>query len=47
VFEPITEELSSLTNYMSGEFGLVVVIVLVGGGYLFWRKKDALPPLQT
>jgi membrane protease YdiL (CAAX protease family) len=47
MFEPITEELSSLTNYMSGEFGLVVVIVAIGGGYLFWRKRDALPPSLT
>ncbi len=43
VFENLTEETSNLTNYISGEFGLMMSLVAVFAGYLFWRKRDALP----
>ena len=45
-FEPITEELSDLTNYMSGEFGLMMSLTAAAAGYLFWRQRDQLPTLQ-
>ncbi len=46
-FENLTETTSNLTNYMSGEFGLMMSLVATFAGYLFWRKRDALPPPQT
>jgi membrane protease YdiL (CAAX protease family) len=46
-FENLTETTSKLTNYLSGEFGLMMSLVAVFTGYLFWRKRDALPPPQT
>ncbi len=46
VFENLTETTSNLTNYISGEFGLMMSLVAVFAGYLFWRKRDALPPPQ-
>jgi membrane protease YdiL (CAAX protease family) len=46
VFENLTETTSNLTNYISGEFGLMMSLVAVLAGYLFWRKRDALPPPQ-
>ncbi len=45
-FEPITKELSTLTNYMSGEFGLMMSLTAAAAGYLFWRRRDQLPALQ-
>jgi hypothetical protein len=44
LFSNLTEETSNLTNYISGEFGLMMSLVAVFAGYLFWRKRDALPP---
>jgi membrane protease YdiL (CAAX protease family) len=46
-FENLTETTSNLTNYISGEFGLMMSLVAAFTGYLFWRKRDALPPPQT
>jgi membrane protease YdiL (CAAX protease family) len=46
-FESLTETTSNLTNYLSGEFGLMMSLVAAFAGYLFWRKRDALPPPQT
>ena len=46
-FENLTETTSNLTNYLSGEFGLMMSLVAAFTGYLFWRKRDALPPPQT
>jgi len=43
VFQNLTETTSNLTNYISGEFGLMMSLVAVFAGYLFWRKRDALP----
>jgi membrane protease YdiL (CAAX protease family) len=43
VFENLTETTSNLTNYISGEFGLMMSLVAAFAGYLFWRKRDALP----
>ncbi len=45
-FESLTETTSNLTNYISGEFGLMMSLVAASTGYLFWRKRDALPPPQ-
>jgi membrane protease YdiL (CAAX protease family) len=46
-FESLTETTSNLTDYLSGEFGLLMSLVAAFTGYLFWRKRDALPPPQT
>jgi len=46
-FENLTETTSNLTNYISGEFGLMMSLVAAFTGYLFWRKRDALPPPQS
>jgi hypothetical protein len=46
-FENLTETTSNLTNYISGEFGLMMSLVAASTGYLFWRKRDALPPSPT
>ena len=46
-FENLTETTSNLTSYISGEFGLMMSLVAAFTGYLFWRKRDALPPPQT
>ncbi len=43
IFENLTETTSNLTNYISGEFGLMMSLVAAFTGYLFWRKRDALP----
>jgi membrane protease YdiL (CAAX protease family) len=45
-FEQLTVETSNLTYYISGEFGLMSALVAVVVGYLFWRKRDSLPPAQ-
>ena len=46
-FESLTETTSNLTSYISGEFGLMMSLVAAFAGYLFWRKRDTLPPPQT
>jgi hypothetical protein len=46
LFENLTETTSNLTNYISGEFGLMMSLVTAFTGYLFWRKRDALAPPQ-
>ena len=35
-------ETSKLTNHISGEYGLMMSLVTVFGGYLFWSKRDEL-----
>jgi membrane protease YdiL (CAAX protease family) len=45
-FENLTETTSNLTNYISGEFGLMMSLVAAFTGYLFWRKRDSLPQLE-
>ena len=47
LFENLTETTSNLTNYISGEFGLMMSLVAAFAGYLFWRKRDALPTPQS
>jgi len=42
-FENLTTEKSWLTNYVSGEHGLMLAIVSAGIGYLFWLKRRELP----
>jgi len=42
-FQNLTTETSWLTNYVSGEHGLMLAIVSAGIGYLFWRKRRELP----
>jgi membrane protease YdiL (CAAX protease family) len=45
-FENLTETTSNLTNYISGEFGLMMSLVAAFTGYLFWRRRSTLPPPQ-
>lgn len=42
-FQNVTIETSWLTNYISGEFGVIMAIVSAAVGYWFWRKRDELP----
>ena len=42
-FQNLTIKTSWLTNYVSGEHGLMLAIVSAFAGYLFWRKRDSLP----
>ena len=42
-FQNLTIETSWLTNYVSGEHGLMLAIVSAAAAYLFWRKRKGLP----
>lgn len=42
-FQNLTTETSWLTNYISGEHGLMLALVSAVIAYLFWRKRDSLP----
>jgi membrane protease YdiL (CAAX protease family) len=42
-FQNLTTETSSLTNYVSGEHGLMLAVVSAAAAYLFWRRRDSLP----
>jgi hypothetical protein len=39
----LTIENSNLTDYISGEYGLMMALVMAVTGYLFWRKRGSLP----
>ena len=43
VFTPLTTDTGS-TRYWYDEFGIVLALVSVVIGYLFWRKRNELPP---
>jgi membrane protease YdiL (CAAX protease family) len=43
-FDQITEQVSNLTDYFSGEFGVMMSLTAAVAAYLFWRKRDQLPP---
>ena len=45
-FQNMTTETSSLTHYISGEYGLMLGLVTAIVAYLFWRKRDSLPSSQ-
>ena len=42
-FQNLTVETSYLTDYLSGEHGLMLALVAAVAGYLFWRMRGALP----
>lgn len=42
IFQNLTTETSSLTHYISGEYGLMLALVAAGAAYFFWRKRDEL-----
>ena len=46
IFQNLTIETSNLTYYISGEHGLMLALVTAVAAYLFWRKRDSLPPPQ-
>ncbi|MCP4358079.1 MAG: CPBP family intramembrane metalloprotease, partial [Chloroflexi bacterium] len=45
-FQNLTIETSDLTNYISGEYGLMMALVTAAAGYFFWRKRGRLPEPQ-
>ncbi len=45
-FQNLTIETSDWTNYISGEYGLMMAMVTAVAAYLFWRKLDSLPEPQ-
>ncbi len=45
-FQNLTIETSDWTNYISGEYGLMMALVTAVAAYLFWRKLDSLPEPQ-
>ncbi len=45
-FQNLTIETSDWTNYISGEYGLMMALVTAVAAYLFWRKRDSLPEPQ-
>ena len=42
-FQNLTVETSSLTNYISGEHGLMLGLVSAAVGYYLWRRRGELP----
>lgn len=46
-FENMTTETSSLTHYISGEYGLMFGLVTAVVAYFFWRKRGSLPHIQA
>lgn len=42
-FQNITVKNSEISNYISGEYGLMLAIVTGCMGFWFWRKRDELP----
>lgn len=43
LFQNLTIGTSWLTNYVSGEHGFMLAIVIAAAAYLFWRKRNSLP----
>ena len=43
LFDPLTTEISSLSKYMIGESGLVMMVILVGLAVIFWHLRGRLP----
>jgi uncharacterized protein len=41
-FQPLTTEISYLTNYVSGEQGLMIALVTAVVAYGFWKKQNQL-----
>jgi len=46
-FQNMTVETSSLTHYISGEYGLMLALVTAVVAYFFWRKRGSLPQYQA
>ena len=43
IFDPLTIENSSLSKYMIGESGVVMMVILIGTAVIFWRLRGRLP----
>jgi len=43
VFDPLTIENSSLSKYMIGESGVVMMVILIGTAVIFWHLRGRLP----
>lgn len=41
-FQNMTNQTSRITNYISGEQGLMMALITVFTAFLFWRKRDQL-----
>jgi membrane protease YdiL (CAAX protease family) len=42
-FDPLTIETSSLSKYMIGESGVVMMVIFIGLAIIFWYQKNRLP----
>ena len=43
IFDPLTIENSSLSKYMIGESGVVMMVILIGTAVIFWHLRGRLP----
>ena len=43
IFDPLTIENSSLSKYMIGESGVVMMVILIGTAVIFWQLRGRLP----
>jgi len=43
IFDPLTIENSSLSKYMIGESGVVMMVILIGLAVIFWHLRGRLP----
>lgn len=43
LFDPLTTETSSLSKYMIGESGIVMMVIFIGVAAIFWRLRKQLP----
>lgn len=43
IFDPLTIENSSLSKYMIGESGVVMMVILIGLAVIFWQLRGRLP----
>ena len=42
-FDPITTETGPVSKYMTGESGIVMMVIFIGWAVIFWRLRKRLP----
>jgi membrane protease YdiL (CAAX protease family) len=47
IFDPLTQDTTAFTKYVRGEFGVVLAVIGLLVGFLFWRKRAELPYAQS
>lgn len=47
LFDPLTTETNSLSKYMIGESGVVMMVIFIGLAVIFWSLKRRLPNIRT